>query len=66
MLESQDFDIYNQLIELVIRQLVSDGTITKRQQQKESTISDDSEERYEATQKLDRICKDFRDSGLSF
>jgi hypothetical protein len=61
---------YNQLLELVIHQLVSDGTIIKQEQeqkeQKESTMPNDSEERYEATQKLDTVCKDFRDSGLSF
>ena len=27
---------------------------------------DNPEERYEATHKLDTICKDFGDSGLSF
>jgi hypothetical protein len=64
LLEPENYNVYNRMVELVIRELVSDGTITK-QQQKEST-PDDPEERYEATQKLDRICKDFRDSGLSF
>ena len=34
-------------------------------QQKEST-PDDPVDRYEATQNLDKICKDFRHSGLSF
>jgi hypothetical protein len=34
-------------------------------QQKEST-PDDMDERYEAKQNLDRICKDFRDSGLLY
>jgi hypothetical protein len=66
MLESEDLNVYNQLLELVINQLVSDGTIIKQQEQKESTMPNDSEERYEATQKLDTVCKDFRDSGLSF
>ena len=50
------------MINLIIRELVSDGTITK---QKEAT-ADGPEEKYQATQNLDRICKDFRDSGLSF
>jgi hypothetical protein len=50
------------MINLITRELVSDGTITK---QKEAT-ADDPEEKYQATQNLDRICKDFRDSGLSF
>jgi hypothetical protein len=53
------------MVDLVIHELVSVGTITKQQQQKEST-TDDPDQRYEATQKLDRICKDFRDSGLAF
>ena len=63
VLESEDYTVYNTIIELVIHELVSDGTIVK--QQKEST-HDNPEERYEATQNLDRICKDFMDSGLSF
>ncbi|MFL6382244.1 MAG: hypothetical protein ACJ72S_13285 [Nitrososphaeraceae archaeon] len=62
MLESEDYTVYNKIIELVIHELVN-GTIIK--QQKEST-HDNPEERYEATQNLDRICKDFMDSGLSF
>jgi hypothetical protein len=67
LLEPENYNVYNRMVDLVIHELVSDGTITKQQQQeqKEST-SEDPEERYEATQKLDRICKDFRDSGLSF
>jgi hypothetical protein len=36
------------MVDLVIHELVSDGTITKQQQQKEST-PDDNEKRYEAT-----------------
>jgi hypothetical protein len=63
VLESEDYTVYNTIIELVIHELVSDGTIVK--QQKEST-HDNPEERYEATQNLDRICKVFMDSGLSF
>ena len=47
---------------MVIHELVNDGTITIQQ---EST-ADDPEEKYQATQNLDRICKDFRDSGLLF
>jgi hypothetical protein len=65
LLEPENYNVYNRMVDLVIQELVSDGTITKQQQQKESTPGD-PEERYEATQKLDRICKDFRDSGLSF
>ena len=64
LLEPENYYVYNRMVDLVIHELVSDGTITK-QQQKESTPND-SEKRYEATQKLDIICKDFRDSGLSF
>ena len=64
LLQPENYNVYNRMVDLVIHELVSDGTITK-QQQKESTPGD-PEERYEATQKLDRICKDFRDSGLSF
>ena len=65
LLEPENYNVYNRMVDLVIHELVSDGTITKQQQQKEST-PDDNEKRYEATQKLDRICKDFRDSGMSF
>ena len=61
--ESDDYVVYNSIMELVIRELVNDRIIVK--QQKEST-PDDPEDKYEATQKLDEICKDFRDSGLSF
>jgi hypothetical protein len=64
LLESEDFNVYKTIIDLVIRELVSDGTIVK-QQQKETT-PDNPEEKYEAAEKLDRICNDFRDSGLSF
>jgi hypothetical protein len=63
VLESEDYTVYNTITELVIHELVSDGTIAK--QQIEST-HDNPEQRYEATQNLDIICKDFRDSGLSF
>jgi hypothetical protein len=51
------------IVEAVIGELVKDGTMVK--QQKEST-PDDPVDRYEATQNLDKICKDFRHSGLSF
>ena len=55
--------MYNTIIEAIIRELVNDGTIAK--QQKEST-PDDPDDRYELTQKLDKICNDFRDDGISF
>jgi hypothetical protein len=60
--ESEDFMVYNTIVEAIIRELVDDRIV---KQQKEST-PDDPEDRYEVTQKLDTICKDFRDSGLSF
>ena len=61
--ESEDYAVYNTILEAIISELVNDEMIVK--QQKEST-PDDPEDRYEATQNLDKICKDFRDSGLSF
>ena len=61
--ESEDFVVYNTMIEAIIRELVDDGIIVK--QQKESS-HDDPVDKYEATQSLEKICKDFRDSGLSF
>ena len=60
---SEDYLVYNTIIEAIVRELVIDGIIVK--QQKEST-PDDAEERYGVTQKLEEICKDFRDSGLSY
>ena len=42
LLESDDYNVYNRMINLIIRELVSDGTITK---QKEAT-ADDPEEKY--------------------
>ena len=62
LLESDDYNVYNRMINLIIRELVSDRTITRQQ---EATV-DNPEEKYEATENLDNICKDFRDSGLSF
>jgi hypothetical protein len=63
VLESEDYIVYNTIIELVIRELVSDGTIVK---QHRTSTHDNPEERYEATQNLDRICKEFMDNGLSY
>jgi hypothetical protein len=40
--------VYNTIIEAIIHELVTD----------------DPEDKYEATQKLDKICKDFKDAGL--
>jgi hypothetical protein len=52
------------IVEAVIGELVNVGTIAK--QQNEST-PDDPVDRYEVTQNLDKICKDFGHSGgLSF
>ena len=62
LLESDDYNVYNRMINRVVRELVNDGTITRQQE----AISDDPEEKYRATENLDIICKDFRDSGLSF
>jgi hypothetical protein len=61
--ESEDYVVYNTIVEAIISELVNDGIIEK--QQKKST-PDDPVDRYEVTQKLDKICKDFMDSGLSF
>jgi hypothetical protein len=61
--ESENYLVYNSILELVIHELVNDGIVAK--QQKEST-ADDPEDRYEVTEKLDKICKDFNDAGLSF
>src|ERR687885_492961 len=61
--ESEDYVMYNTIIEAIIYELVNDGIIVK--QQKEST-PDDPEDRYEITQNIDKICNDFRDGGLSF
>jgi hypothetical protein len=61
--ESEDYLVYNTIIEAIIRELVNDGIIVK--QKKEST-PDDPEDKYEATQNLDKICRDLMDSGLSF
>jgi hypothetical protein len=61
--ESEDYIVYNTMIEAIIRELVNDGIIVK--QQKEAT-PDDPEDKYEVTQKVDKICKEFKDSGLSF
>ena len=61
--ESEDYVVYNTIIEAIIRELVNDRIIVK--QQKEST-SDDPVDRYGITQNLDKICNDFRDNGLSF
>ena len=59
--ESEDYVVYNTILHLVVHELVNDGIIIKQQKE-----PDDPEDRYEATQNLDRICKEFQDSGLSF
>jgi hypothetical protein len=61
--ESEDYVMYNTIVEAVLHELVNDKIIVK--QQKKST-PDNPEDKYEVTQNLDKICKDFRDSGLSF
>ena len=62
LLESDDYNVYNRMINLVVRELVNDGTITRQQE----CTADNPEEKYEATENLHGICKDFTDSGLSF
>jgi hypothetical protein len=59
----EDYVVYNAIIETIIHELVNEKIIVK--QQKESS-PDDPEDRYEATQNLDKICKEFKDSGLSY
>jgi hypothetical protein len=61
--ESEDYVMYNTIVEAVLHELVNDKIIVK--QQKKST-PDNPEDKYEVTQNLSKICKDFRDSGLSF
>jgi hypothetical protein len=61
--ESEDYLVYNTIIEAIIRELVNDGIIVK---QKKEATPDDPEDKYEATQNLDKICRDLMDSGLSF
>src|ERR671933_2726925 len=61
--ESEDYVMYNTIVEAVIHELVNDKILIK--QQKEST-PDNPEDKYEVTQNLDKICKDFRDSGLCY
>ena len=61
--ESEDYVMYNTIVGAVIHELINDKIIVK--QQKEST-PDDAEDRYEVTDNLDKIFKDFRDSGLSY
>src|SRR5918911_4466302 len=56
--ESEDYLVYNTIIEAIVHELVNDGIIAK--QQKEST-PDEPEDRYEITQKIDKICKVFVD-----
>ena len=57
-----DYLVYNTILEAIIRELVNDGIIIKQQKE----FADDPEDKYEAIQNLDKICKDFRDSGLSY
>jgi hypothetical protein len=62
LLESEDYNVYNRMVDLVVCELASDGTITIQQE----ATADNPEEKYQATQNLDKICNDSRDSGLSF
>ena len=56
LLESDDYNANNRMIHLIIRELVSDGTITRQQE----ATADNPEEKYQATENLERICKDFK------
>jgi hypothetical protein len=62
-IKMHSLDSVHTIVESIIGELVNDG-ITVRQQ-KEST-SDDPVDRCEIIQKLYKICKDLRDSGLHF
>ena len=53
--EPENYNVYNRMVDLVIHELVSDGTITKQQ---EETTADDPKEKRQAAQNLDRISKD--------
>jgi hypothetical protein len=55
--ESEDYVVFNTIVEAVIHELVNDKIMVK--QQNKST-PDDPDDRYEVTQSLDKICKDFR------
>jgi hypothetical protein len=61
MLESEDENVYNRMVNLIVQELVNDGTVIKEKE----TTADDLQEKYRATQNLDRIFKSM-DSGLSF
>jgi hypothetical protein len=61
--ESEDYVMYNTIFEAVIHELVNDKIMVK---QEEKSTPDNPEDKYEVTQNLDKICNDFRDSGLSF
>ena len=43
LLEPENYNVYNRMVDLVIQELVSDGTIITKQEQKESTPDDPEE-----------------------
>jgi hypothetical protein len=61
LIQSEDDSIFNRMVNMILHELVNDGTII---QQQEAT-TDYPIEKYQTTQKLDVICKEFRDAGLA-
>jgi hypothetical protein len=53
--ESEDYVMYNTIVEAVIHELVNDKIIVKQQ---DKSTPDNPEHKYEVTQNLDKICKD--------
>jgi hypothetical protein len=62
LIQSEDDSIFNRMVNMILHELVNDGTII---QQQEAT-PDYPIEKYQTTQKLDVICKEFRDAGLPY
>ncbi|SRR6266516_3077427 len=62
LIQSEDDNIFNRTVNMILHELVNDGTII---QQQEAT-PDYPIEKYQTTQKLDVICKEFRDAGLPY
>jgi hypothetical protein len=61
LIQSEDDSIFNRMVNMILHELVNDGIII---QQQEAT-TDYPIEKYQTTQKLDVICKEFRDAGLA-
>jgi hypothetical protein len=62
LIQSEDDSIFNRTVNMILHELVNDGTII---QQQEAT-PDYPIEKYQTTQKLDVVCKEFRDAGLPY